>query len=594
MAQSTISGKIVNPNNEPIPFVHIRIENTNIGTISNDIGVFKLVVNIKNKNKRLIISALGYNTEKITLKDSYRTITLTEDITQLNEVIIVAKDYAKELIKKAINAIPNNYPKTNERHTGFFRETTTWKNKEKPIYIAETVIEAIKEDYSKKNRSGDIKLIEFRKYESDALDTLNYRIHGGSHHIHRFDIVARRDFFLSNPEDYRYKVVDTLRHKGKEVYKVFVKMKNKNSAHVYIQEETFAIVKADIKLTSNFEILDFNRQFLNFTVAYEQSEDKLWRFSNSYYTTAFKKRGKLLNLTSEYVTTNIIPNKTDIPYLERHQFSEILLNETKKYDPNFWNNYTIISPNEMSESLFQSIDYSTKVGAKKQSNNLITFLKKISYEIGLTWTPFYIASNNINYTNSIIDIQQNNGAINRGSVSYTTSIFYTVKPHFLIGYTNESKISKTGTTSNDFVIAGNFNLNPDGRPIYISPRLNLGHQKLDYFLEQFNLEEDIKINRKRINSEKVDAFLSQRGFRLKPSLILAFEKSKCISFLISTSFNLSLNNKNGLMFRERGKFLLFPRKVFVENGQDNLLIQTNQKNLFENTISLNAGIAFKF
>jgi len=593
LAQSIISGKVVDSNNDPIPFAHIRIENTNTGTISNDIGIFKLVVNDTEKNRRLIISSLGYKTEKITLNGKYQTITLTEDVTQLNEVVIVSKDYAKELIQKAINAIPNNYPIVNERHTGFLRETTTWENEKKPIYIAEAIIEAVKKDYTKRNRSGDVKLVEFRKYESNALDSLSDRFYGGSHHIHRFDIVARREAFLSNPKGYKYKIIDTLRQNGKDIYKVFVENKNKNSGHVYVQEETFAIVKADIKLNSNFGALG-SREFFNFTVTYEQGEDKLWRFMNSYYQTAFKRQDKILNLTSEYVTTDIIPSETKIPYLERLQFAEILLDETKEYNSNFWNNYTIISPNEISESLFKSIDYKKKEKAKKESNNIPAFIKRMSFEFGVTWTTLDIGSNTIDYANSVIDIQQSNEAIKKGSVSFTTSIFYAIKPYFLIGFTNESKISKTGINANDFVIAGNFNVNPKGRPINISPRLHFGYQELDYFLEQFTLEEDIEINGKKINSDKVNTFLSQRGFRLKPGLVLSIEKSKRVSFLISAAYNLPLNSKKGLVFREKDQSSLFPRKVFLENGQENLLIEANRESLFQNTISINAGIAFRF
>lgn len=601
LAQSIISGKIIDSNNEPIPFAHIRLENTNIGTISNDIGVFKLVVHIENKDKLLIISSLGYKTEKITLDDEYQTITLTEDVTQLNEVVIVSKDYAKELVENAIKAIPNNYPIVNERHTGFFRETTTWENEKKPIFINEAVIEAIKEDYTKRNKSGDVKLVELRKYEGEELDSLDFRIHAGSHHIHRFDIVARREAFLSNPKAYKYSIVDTLRQNDKDVYKVLIKKKNENSAHVYIQEETFAIIKADIKLNSNFGIfgnrylyLLGNREFLNFTVTYEQGEDKRWRFMNSYYKTAFKKQGKILNLTSEYVTTNITTNNREIPYLERLQFSETLLDETKKYNSEFWNNYTIISPDEISESLFKSIDYVKLEEERKQSDNIPDFVKRISTENGLNLTTFNIASNTINYNNSVIDLQQNNNEINKGSVSIALSIFYAVAPNFLIGYASESKISRTGINSNDFVIAGNFNLNPNGRPINISPRLHFGYQELDYYLKQFNLEEDIEIDGKEINSEKVSVFLSQRGFRVKPGLVLSIESSKHVSFLISTSYNLHLNQKNGLVFREKGEAGLFPRKIFLENGQENLSIETSQESLFENTISINAGIAFRF
>lgn len=64
MSQSSIYGKIIDTNNEPIPFAHIRLENTNIGTISNSNGEFKLAVIVKAENKRLIISSLGYKTKQ--------------------------------------------------------------------------------------------------------------------------------------------------------------------------------------------------------------------------------------------------------------------------------------------------------------------------------------------------------------------------------------------------------------------------------------------------------------------------------------------------------------------------------------------------
>jgi len=75
---------------------------------------------------------------------------------------------------------------------------------------------------------------------------------------------------------------------------------------------------------------------------------------------------------------------------------------------------------------------------------------------------------------------------------------------------------------------------------------------------------------------------------------LSIESSKHISFLISTSYNLHLNQKNRLVFREKGEAGLFPIKIFLENGQENLSIETSQESLFENTISINAGIAFRF
>jgi len=67
--------------------------------------------------------------------------------------------------------------------------------------------------------------MESRKYVSKQLDTFPYGIYGSAHHMHRFDIIARRSEFLSNPHKFNYEIKDTLRFLGKNVFKVFFKVK---------------------------------------------------------------------------------------------------------------------------------------------------------------------------------------------------------------------------------------------------------------------------------------------------------------------------------------------------------------------------------
>lgn len=593
-AQSTIVGKISDQNNEPIPYAHVRLENTNIGTISNSSGAFKLVVPSESKYKRLIISSMGYITARISWDSKYQNISLQEDVNLLSKVIIVSKDYAKELVEKAIEAIPNNYPASSERHTGFLRESTTWENKKKPIYIAETVIESIKEGYGKKYRSGDVKVLEFRKYESTSLDSLDLRIYAGSHHIHRFDIVSRRDAFLSKPDGYSYRITDTLRQNGNNIFKVLIEQNDENSAHIYIEEGTYAIVRADITLNSNFGGIMAGREFFKYTVTYERGEDKKWRFMNSYYKTAFKQQGKILNLTSEYVTTDVSQDSTTIPYLERIGFSEILLDDTTQYNSDFWSDYTIIAPDNLSESLFRSIDYTIRDKDDKRSDGIPKFIKRMSMEIGLSWTQLDIAATTVNYTNSPIAIQQSDEEGTKNSIVLASTLFYEITPYFVVGYANESKITRTGTTSNDLLVAGKFNLNPKGRPIRISPRFHFGYQEIETFLEQIELQEDVRIDGRRINEGTVNTFLSERGFRFKTVLGLSVEQSKRVSFLIAAGYTIPLNTKQGLVFREGFTSTVFPRKVFVENGQENLAIQTNQDNIIANTLNIQAGIVYRF
>jgi len=593
-SQSIISGKIIDEDGNPLPFVHVRILNSNIGTISNDVGLFTLVSDSKSINFSLVISTIGYRTKTVILREGYQVISLDKDITELNEVVLYAKDFGKELIQNVIASIPDNYPVKNERHKGFYRETTTWNKEENPIYISEAVIEANKKAYTKAIKSGNVKLVELRKYESGQLDSLTTKIKAGSHHIHRFDLVARRDYFLNNINAYRYKIADTLRQYDQDIYKVYFENKNKVSGYVYVMDSTFAIIKAEVKVKAFFELYGPNRQFLNYTIAYEQGDDNIWRFKNSQYETAFKKRGKLLNLVSNYVTTEVHGNMPDIPYLEKLQFDDILLDENNDYNPDFWNSYNIISPDAVSESLFKSIDYSEKENSKTQSNKLLNILSKLTYEMSFNWTPLSINSYSLDFANEALEIKRDGVPSEDNTFGFTSSLFFSITPNFLIGYSNVSKLSSTGINSHDLVLAKNFNLNPTGRPIYISPRVSLGYQELAYEIGGYSVKEDFKIENKSFDSENVSAVMSQRGMRIKPNIFLKLEKSRRLSFLLSVGYNFPLNNTEGIILQEQDGFFLFRKKAFIKNGKQNLLIDTNQNDLLRNSFTINTGISLKF
>ncbi|MCL9804099.1 carboxypeptidase-like regulatory domain-containing protein [Flavobacterium amniphilum] len=97
-----VKGKVVDENNEPLPYVNILVENENIGTTSDLDGSFSL--NIK-EEKILIFSILGF--EKIKLKSSQVSLVKMVPATyQLGEVVIGNKKETKQIeIGKTENAI---------------------------------------------------------------------------------------------------------------------------------------------------------------------------------------------------------------------------------------------------------------------------------------------------------------------------------------------------------------------------------------------------------------------------------------------------------------------------------------------------------
>jgi len=593
-SQTFISGKLVDEKNTPVPFAHIKIINSQKGTISNQNGMFKIVIPELSSNKVFIaISAIGFETLNIALlKNKHHTVTLKESVTLLQSVTVGPIDHAKVLIENARKAIPKNYPLVAERHTGFFRESMFREQDSNPVYVVEAVIEAIKENYQKSHSTGHVKLIESRKYESSQLDSVSIRIYAGAHHIHRFDMVAQRTEFLRNINAFNYEILDTVKYDGKDVFKVHFERKNKLSGNVFIMDSSFAIVKAEFDYSdiTTFmpNIVGRSREYLGYTVAYKQSDDGLWRFNSSFYNTAFKLKGQLLKLTSLYTTTDVAPNKTAIEYLDRLQFGDILLENPKKYDPDFWGNYTVILPDEKIENIFE------KVSNPSSKKKLLKIVSKLKLGYAISWSAINIQPYAATYSNPSISIDSNKNC--SGSSLWGLSYFFLFefKPHTYLGITTESSFTKTGLNSQNIAFSKDFNLNPKGRPIVVSSGLRIGYRQLNHFLGSYETASTYKVLGKTFDSNKTDIFLTQQNFHLQPNLIFSIEKSNRLSFFTSINYSIPFNNSIGLTFKERSGFFLFRKEQFLKNGHEGLSIQHNRHHIVNMNLSIEMGILLRF
>lgn len=85
----TISGKILDEENQPIPFSNIIIKGTVTGTTSDFDGLYSL--DLPSENVVVIFSFIGYETKEITTSGGLLDVTLIELSSQLDEVIIRAR-----------------------------------------------------------------------------------------------------------------------------------------------------------------------------------------------------------------------------------------------------------------------------------------------------------------------------------------------------------------------------------------------------------------------------------------------------------------------------------------------------------------------
>ena len=81
-----VTGQILDDNGEPIIGASVKVENTQIGSITDLEGKFSLNVP---DGKKIIVSYIGYIGQTLTPKNDHLRIVLQEDTQSLDEVVVV-------------------------------------------------------------------------------------------------------------------------------------------------------------------------------------------------------------------------------------------------------------------------------------------------------------------------------------------------------------------------------------------------------------------------------------------------------------------------------------------------------------------------
>ena len=94
MAQSKITGKIVEVNGEPIIGATVKVKGSNVGAVSDLDGNFTVEAE---KGSELEVSYIGYKTQAVKVKGSYVEVKLLEDSKALSEVVVVGFGVQKKV-----------------------------------------------------------------------------------------------------------------------------------------------------------------------------------------------------------------------------------------------------------------------------------------------------------------------------------------------------------------------------------------------------------------------------------------------------------------------------------------------------------------
>lgn len=261
-----VTGTIIGPKGEPVPYANISVDNGAQGTASNEQGVFTIHTILLNDTDTLAISCIGYKTKRIPLssieKGDNLTIQLEEHTLTISGLTVYASDQnAKKIVEKALTNYRNNYTHKKYQLKGFYRQML--RNDSSYVMLTEGAFTMNDKGYRKKDvkklrldalrKSDDMRDMDSLDVHYDSLIEHNdlLGMFSGDHIDAEKDSWSFYSFPNFNPnilDNYNFLLDGITYYDGQEVYKIsFSRKKNYGNRNydytLYIQRKSYAVVE---------------------------------------------------------------------------------------------------------------------------------------------------------------------------------------------------------------------------------------------------------------------------------------------------------------------------------------------------------------
>ena len=380
-----IEGRLLDAsNNTPIAFGSVGIFGSSIGTISNQEGVFRLIIPESiSHSSEVCFSHLGYEQQKIaftTLLGGFVNISLQQRIMTLPEVVIQSINPVKLIDKMRKNIVINYY--TSPCYlTTFYREGIDYNNSFRTL--TEAVVKLYKSSY--KHPSMDqVHLLKMRKLTNYTInDTVIAKMSSGLDASLKLDVIKEiPDFILSanNSSIYNYRYVESTIIDDKQVDVISFIPKNEvvdphYAGRLYINSDDYALVRVEMcilpKMVKNATDMFVSKQAqsLKLTLSVVNYQINYKKFGEHYFLNHVrgdiyfkaKKRKKLFGSSIIHTWFEMLPCKIDTINVVKFNKNERLSTTTVfsetafEYDHNFWGEYNSITLEQKIEDVIKHI-----------------------------------------------------------------------------------------------------------------------------------------------------------------------------------------------------------------------------------------------
>ncbi len=258
-----VVGKLVDAETqEPIAFASVMIKGKSLGVISNIDGGFKIPIRHKIAGDTLEISSMGYERLEVAMsvfsKAEGGILSLSPHVFDLQEVVVTAQKKrrqwvgARRIVRRAIRAIPDNYPTLPFSTIGYYRDYQVTEREY--LNLNEAILEVFDTGFSQPDEQTEIKIYEYKPnldFDRDTLAARSYNYTTNSKVIRNayLDSYGGNEFVILRVHDairnYKVNSFDFVNKIEEDLFKNHVFQKEEDT---YIEGEALYTIRATKKI----------------------------------------------------------------------------------------------------------------------------------------------------------------------------------------------------------------------------------------------------------------------------------------------------------------------------------------------------------
>ncbi|KVV13196.1 hypothetical protein AP058_02558 [Flavobacterium sp. TAB 87] len=294
-AQMQVNGIVTNKKQQPLPFATISTDN-NLTTITDVDGKFSIASNALVNS--LSVTYIGYELKTIPVRGDkiFYTIILKQETASLKAVVVSNENPALNIIRKTIAAKRNTNPQNRwttfkyknynklivtanpDSIRGYIDTTTTHRNTSRERIEIDSANYKFKEliskqhlfqtekvsqfDFSNNKLKQTVLGIKMAGFKQPIYEIMGFNLQSLSIYDPKYELFETKynsPISVDALHDYNYKILDTIKIKGRPTFMVYFKNKKKSRANglegaLYIDTENYGIAQALMRIRGVLDI----------------------------------------------------------------------------------------------------------------------------------------------------------------------------------------------------------------------------------------------------------------------------------------------------------------------------------------------------